>query len=678
MHPQTLRMYEQRGLLSPRRTPGGTRRYSDADLERLRRIASLTTEAGMNLVGAVHVLALEQTVAALEQQIARLQAQLAAQAQRARDELRRRAPQLPPRPDSLYTPQTTGSMDFTKLTVKAQEAFASAQGDAIARGNPELTPDHLLLALLDQEGGVASRILEKAGVNPAEARANTEARVAGLPRMQGASAQPQASYGTRQALERAFTEAEALKDEYVAVEHLLLALADGASLDRQAIMKALVEVRGGQRVTSPDAEGTYAGAREVRPRPHRAGRARQARSGDRARRGDAPRDPGAVAAHQEQPRADRRAGRRQDRHRRGPRPADRPRATCRTACATAGCGRSTSGALLAGSKYRGEFEERLKAVLAEIRAAEGRIILFIDELHTIVGAGKAEGAIDAANLLKPMLARGELRAVGATTLDEYRKHIEKDAALERRFQPVMVGEPTRGGHDRHPARPQGALRDPPRRPHLGRRPRRGRGAVAPLHRRPLPARQGDRPGRRGGLAAEDRDRLDAAGDRRSSSGASSSSRSSGRRWSRRPPPARSSAARRSARSWATCEDELVGLTSAWQAEKEAIERVRNLKAAIDETRAEAERAQRDADLQRAAELTYGELPRLEQELAAASERLADDPEGLADAEGGGRRCGHRRGRRELDGHPRHPPDGGRDGEARAHGGAPPPARDRSG
>src|SRR5690349_2275851 len=129
-------------------------------------------------------------------------------------------------------------MDFTKLTVKAQEAFASAQGDAIARGNPELTPDHLLLGLLDQEGGVASRILEKAGANPAQVRAETDARVAALPRMQGANAQPQASYGLRQALERAFTESEALKDEYVAVEHLLLALADSASLDRQAIMQA--------------------------------------------------------------------------------------------------------------------------------------------------------------------------------------------------------------------------------------------------------------------------------------------------------------------------------------------------------------------------------------------------------------------------------------------------------
>ena len=136
------------------------------------------------------------------------------------------------------------------------------------------------------------------------------------------------------------------------------------------------------------------------------------------------------------------------------------------------------GALLAGAKYRGEFEERLKAVLAEIGAAEGRIILFIDELHTIVGAGAAEGAVDAANLLKPMLARGELRAIGATTLDEYRKHIEKDAALERRFQPVMVGEPSVDRHDRDPARAEGALRGAPRRAHLRRRDR-GRRRCSP-------------------------------------------------------------------------------------------------------------------------------------------------------------------------------------------------------
>ena len=165
------------------------------------------------------------------------------------------------------------------------------------------------------------------------------------------------------------------------------------------------------------------------------------------------------------------------------------------------------GALLAGSKYRGEFEERLKAVLKEITSAEGEIILFIDELHTIVGAGAAEGAVDAANLLKPMLARGELRCVGATTLDEYRKHIEKDAALERRFQPVLRRRAVRRGHDRDPARPEGALRGAPRRPHPRRGARRRGRALRPLHRRPLPARQGDRPRRRGRLAPADGDRL---------------------------------------------------------------------------------------------------------------------------------------------------------------------------
>ena len=173
------------------------------------------------------------------------------------------------------------------------------------------------------------------------------------------------------------------------------------------------------------------------------------------------------------------------------------------------------GALLAGSKYRGEFEERLKAVLKEVQsAAEGRIVLFIDELHTIVGAGAAEGAVDAANLLKPMLARGELRAVGATTLDEYRKHVEPDAALERRFQPVLGRRARHRRHDRDPPRAQGPLRGAPRRAHHRPGDRRRRDAVRALHRRPLPARQGDRPGRRGRVAPEDGDRVGPDRDRR--------------------------------------------------------------------------------------------------------------------------------------------------------------------
>ena len=332
-------------------------------------------------------------------------------------------------------------MDFTKLTIKAQEAFASAQGDAMSRGNPELTADHLLVALLDQEGGVAPRLLEKAGQSPAEVRSRAEQRLAQLPRMEGANAQPQAGYGLRQVLERAFTEAEALNDEYVAVEHLVLAMAEPAGIDRQAVLKALVEIRGGRNVTSPDAEGTYEALAKF-------GRDLT----ELAERGKL--DP-VIGRDQEVRRVIQVLSRRTKNN---PVLIGEP-GVGKTAIVEGLAQRITSGdvpeglkdrrvwaldvgSLLAGSKYRGEFEERLKAVLAEISSADGRIILFIDELHTIVGAGAAEGAVDAANLLKPMLARGELRAVGATTLDEYRKHIEKDAALERRFQPVLVGEPS--------------------------------------------------------------------------------------------------------------------------------------------------------------------------------------------------------------------------------------------
>src|SRR5207342_591347 len=274
-------------------------------------------------------------------------------------------------------------------------AFASAQGNAVSRGNPELTPDHLLLALLTQEASVAARILEKAGLHPAAIRDAVEARLAGLPRMEGANVQPAASRATRQALEEAFTEAEALKDEYVAVEHLLLALAAGAKLDRvigrDQEVRRVIQVLSRRTKNNP----VLIGEPGVGKTAIVEGLAQRITSGD-------------VPAG----------------------------LTGKRVWAL------DVGSLVAGTKYRGEFEERLKAVLAEIRASDGQIVVFIDELHTIVGAGKAEGAVDAANLLKPMLARGELRAVGATTLDEYRTYIEKDAALERRFQPVMVGEPS--------------------------------------------------------------------------------------------------------------------------------------------------------------------------------------------------------------------------------------------
>jgi ATP-dependent Clp protease ATP-binding subunit ClpB len=512
-------------------------------------------------------------------------------------------------------------MDFQKLTIKAQEAFASAQGDAIARGNPELTPDHLLAALIDQEGGVTGRILEKAGDSPAAVRAAAEQRLAALPRMQGANAQPQASRALRAVLESAFAEAEALKDEYVASEHLLLALADTGGLDRQAILKALVDVRGGQRATSPDAEGTYAALEKF-------GRDLT----ELAERGKL--DP-VIGRDQEVRRVIQVLSRRTKNN---PVLIGEP-GVGKTAIVEGLAQRITSGdvpeglkdrrvwsldvgSLLAGAKYRGEFEERLKAVLAEIRQADGRIILFIDELHTIVGAGAAEGAVDAANLLKPMLARGELRAVGATTLDEYRKHIEKDAALERRFQPVLVGEPSvadtiailRGLKERYEVHHGVRIADD------------AIVAAALLSDRYI----ADRflPDKAIDLIDEAASRLKIEIDSVPVEIDSVERRIIQleiEQAALQKETAEPAVERRDliGRELADLREQADALRAEWQAEKQAIERVQNLKALIEETRAEAERAQRDQDLQRAAELTYGDLPKLEKQLEEAMARLEE-------------------------------------------------------
>jgi ATP-dependent Clp protease ATP-binding subunit ClpB len=512
-------------------------------------------------------------------------------------------------------------MDFTKLTIKAQEALSSAQGAAMSRGNPELTPDHVLVALLDQDGGVAPRLLEKAGHAPADVRARAEERIAQLPRMEGANAQPQAGYALRQALERAFGEAEALKDEYVAVEHLLLAMPETAGFDRQALMKALVEVRGGRTVTSPDAEGTYEALAKF-------GRDLT----ELAERGKL--DP-VIGRDEEVRRVIQVLSRRTKNN---PVLIGEP-GVGKTAIVEGLAQRITSGdvpdglrdrrvwaldvgALLAGSKYRGEFEERLKAVLAEISSADGRIVLFIDELHTIVGAGAAEGAVDAANLLKPMLARGELRAIGATTLDEYRQHIEKDAALERRFQPVLVGEPSvadtiailRGLKERYEVHHGVRVNDD------------ALIAAAMLSDRYI----ADRflPDKAIDLVDEAASRLkieidsmpheiDVVQRRIIQLEIEQAAMES--------ETAEAAVERREAiaEELANLREQLDGMKAEWQAEKDVIERVRALKAQIEGARAEAERAQRDSDFQRAAELTYGELPRLEAELTEAMARLQE-------------------------------------------------------
>ena len=328
-------------------------------------------------------------------------------------------------------------MDFNKLTIKSGEAVAGAQELARRAGNPELTRDHLTVALLEQE--LPRTLLQRAGADPSSVLAEAEARLRALPavsRLERRSRRRAASF--RKALDDAFDEARKLDDEFVSVEHLVLAL---ELVPREALLGALKEVRGGQRVTTQDPEGTYEALTKF-------GR-------DLTAAAEAGKLDPVIGRDEEIRRTIQVLSRRTKNN---PVLIGEP-GVGKTAIAEGLAQRIVAGdvpeglkgkrvwaldvgALIAGAKYRGEFEERLKAVLAEITAAEGEIVLFIDELHTIVGAGAAEGAVSAGNLLKPMLARGELRAVGATTLDEYRKHIEKDAALERRFQPVLVGEPS--------------------------------------------------------------------------------------------------------------------------------------------------------------------------------------------------------------------------------------------
>ncbi|HEY2937277.1 MAG TPA: Clp protease N-terminal domain-containing protein, partial [Gaiellaceae bacterium] len=323
-------------------------------------------------------------------------------------------------------------MDFNKLTIKTQEAVAAAQELARRNGNPELYPEHLLLALLDQE-------LPRQLVPDADSlRAEAEAGLAQKPRIQGAEQQPAVSAAFARVLDRAADEAKRVEDEYVSTEHVLLAL---DVVPRDQLEAKITAVRGGQRVTSQDPEGTYQALSKfgrdltelaeqgkldpVIGRDEEIRRVIQVLSRRTKNNPVLIGDPGVGKTAIVEGLAQRIVA------------GDVPEGLKgKRAWAL------DIGALLAGSKYRGEFEERLKAVLKEIQSSEGQIILFIDELHTIVGAGAAEGAVDAGNLLKPMLARGELRCVGATTLDEYRKHVEKDAALERRFQPIFVGEPS--------------------------------------------------------------------------------------------------------------------------------------------------------------------------------------------------------------------------------------------
>ncbi|MDQ3866292.1 MAG: ATP-dependent chaperone ClpB, partial [Actinomycetota bacterium] len=491
---------------------------------------------------------------------------------------------------------------------KSQEAVGAAAELARRRGNPEVYPEHLLLALMDQE------LPRNLVSSPQALRSEAEAVLAQKPAVAGSSQQPHVSTAFAQILDDGEREMRQLEDEFVSTEHLLLAL---DLVDRAALLQALAEVRGSQRVTSQDPEGSYQALEKF-------GRdltelAEQGKLDPVIGRDDEIRRVIQVLSR---------------RTKNNPVLIGEP-GTGKTAIVEGLAQRVVAGdvpeglkgkrvwaldigALLAGSKYRGEFEERLKAVLTEIKNAAGDIILFIDELHTIVGAGAAEGAVDAANMLKPMLARGELRAVGATTLDEYRKHVEKDAALERRFQPVFVGEPSvadtiailRGLKERYEAHHGVRIRDA------------ALVAAAVLSDRYISDRF---------LPDKAIDLVDEAASRlRMEIDSSPIELDEADRRVRQLEIELAAMGKESADVREPVERELAeakelrdALAARWNAEKEALQRVAEIKKRIDALRMEAERAERHADLQRVAEIRYGELPSLERELEEHSAPQGD-------------------------------------------------------
>jgi ATP-dependent Clp protease ATP-binding subunit ClpB len=516
-----------------------------------------------------------------------------------------------------------------RLTVKAQEALQAAYGIAADAGQQVIEPEHLLKALLDQAEGIVRPIVQKVGADPDTIDAEVSEAVSKMPTVSGAGLQAGVGPRLNTVLELAFRAADARKDAYVSTEHILIGMASdsgdaGKALARagvtpQRLETALDEIRGGARVTDQNPESQFQALERFSRNLTQAAR-------------DGKLDP-VVGRDAEIRRVIQVLSRRTKNN---PVLIGEP-GVGKTAIVEGLAQRIVSGdipstladkevvaldlaAMVAGAKYRGEFEDRLKAVLREIEQAQGRLVVFIDELHTLVGAGAAEGAMDASNMLKPALARGELRAVGATTLDEYREHIEKDAALERRFQPVYVGEPTvedtiailRGIKDKYEVHHGVRITD------------NALVAAATLSNRYIADRF---------LPDKAIDLIDEAASRLRIEIDSMPTeidvvdrqirqlQIEEAALAREPDPASQERLQTLRGEMAQLSEKLSGLKARWQSEKEIIDGVRSAKAGLDEARADEERAERAGDLQRAAEIRYGRIPELEKRIDEADARL---------------------------------------------------------
>ncbi|MBM4435580.1 MAG: AAA family ATPase, partial [Chloroflexi bacterium] len=526
-------------------------------------------------------------------------------------------------------------MDPERMTEKTQQALVHARQRAIENGHSELDVEHLAAALLAQEGGTGPALVRALGASPQQLLAAIETDLDRRPKVSGGSTQIGASGRLGRVLQAAQREMQALQDEYVSTEHLFLAMvedggATGQQLKRLGItrdraLEALVGIRGNQRVTDRDPEGKFqalekygrdltdlARTHKLDPvigRDEEIRRVIQVLSRRTKNNPVLIGDPGVgktaivEGLAQRMVRGDVPEGLKEKR-----------------------IFALDIGALLAGAKYRGEFEERLKAVLKEVTASDGQIVLFIDELHTVVGAGAAEGAVDAANMLKPMLARGELHAIGATTLDEYRKHIEKDAALERRFQPVQVGEPSvedtisilRGLRERYEVHHGVRILDS------------SLVAAAVLSDRYisdrfLPDKAIDLVDEAASKLRMEIDSLPAELDEVERRTRQLEIEREALR--KETDPASRDRLERLERELAELKESSAGLREQWQLEKSAITAIREKKSQLEEVRARIEQAERSADYARAAELKYGTLATLEREVREAEERLKEQQRG---------------------------------------------------